>query len=102
MKDLTTLHETEDFSLFAETCGRGFTFLHLNVHNFNKTILEEMRYFFDGFCKEAYNRGVRELFFYTNDMQTLKFAGMVRPVDDYTKVDDVITGMWELDEWQSD
>lgn len=76
--------DTKDFLAKVDAIksgGEGCLFLHLQIKNWNKSVLLELRSLLELCLQSAYDNDVASVSFLTDNEKTIRFANMVRPVD---------------------
>jgi len=61
--------------------GKGFLFLHLEAHKFNKTVFKDLREMLDDYIDECGHKGYEKVSFYLEKDQSTKFHNTIRPLD---------------------
>ena len=78
-----TYADTQDYKCVLEA-GEDFVFLHLDVHNWNKTVFKTLKVDLQNILRMGYEEGHDYIFVYGNNKKIFKMANMVHPlVDDH-------------------
>lgn len=81
----------------------GLVFLHLNVRKWDKTTLKMCREDLEDILSKAYDQGLDFIFFYNHGGKQLKFANLVKELDEVQTLEDgFILGAWSTDQGLTD
>lgn len=97
-------HVTEDYALRVNEAG-GHIFLHMDMVNWSKSALKEIRERVDLLAKDFEEQGYVAVFATTDEDKVVKFWRMVRPIDELNKFgphDEYYLAAWYLEQEETD
>ena len=88
-----TFYEDDRFKIYLEEVD-GYLMVHLAAYEFSKSILQEIKGFWETIRESAYNAGYNEIYTYSKEPRMFHFFPGAEKLGDVEK-DGVTYGVWK-------